>query len=159
MEFLELMELLLSYGADPEMKEHDSIGGATPLLIACHRHAMEAAELLLNHKANINVQDSLGFSPLHYAARDGDLDLVHLLIAKGATLDLRDSFGKTPYTHAMDELHEDIAKLLPVQVYSWLLESQKNIQFVDVALPKDALHQPEKKGEKGKKGKKGKKSK
>lgn len=51
---------------------------------------------LMEHGANIHVQDKNGLSPLHIAARGGFENLVNLLIHKRSDVNLRDRFGKTP---------------------------------------------------------------
>ena len=151
---LDIMELLLSYGANPNAAEKAEFGGATPLHIAARANDLKAAETLLNHRANPNVQDSLGFTPLHVCARLGHLEMAQLLISKGCALDIKDSRGKTPYVHAQDCLHTQVADLLPATTYDWLKEASANVRFVEVAATKPVV---KKKGKKGKrKGKKAK---
>merc|ERR1712200_130233 len=40
-----------------------------------------AVDLLLKHGANVNIQDNLGWTPLHNAARIGKLELIKLLLS------------------------------------------------------------------------------
>lgn len=52
--------------------------------------------LLMNHGANIHMQDKNGLSPLHIAARGGFANITKLLIDNGSDVNTRDRFGKTP---------------------------------------------------------------
>jgi ankyrin repeat protein len=42
------------------------------------------SEFLIEHKANVNIKDHLGWSVLHLAAEKGLIEIVDLLIKKGA---------------------------------------------------------------------------
>jgi len=55
----------------------------------------EAAEVLLNHKANVNKQDKEGYTPLMRAAFNSHDEIVKLLLAKGADPKLKEKKGKT----------------------------------------------------------------
>ncbi len=56
--------------------------------------------------------DRFGWTPLHYAARDGRTDAVRILIDKKAPLDVRTIMGQTPYNIAMERKMEAAAGLL-----------------------------------------------
>ncbi|MFN3405310.1 MAG: ankyrin repeat domain-containing protein [Cytophagaceae bacterium] len=55
----------------------------------------EAIKLLSEHKANLNIRDHSGRTPLHYACSKNDADLVLFLIRKGAKINFKDNFGNT----------------------------------------------------------------
>ncbi len=56
--------------------------------------------------------DRFGWTPLHYAARDGRTDAARILIEKGAPLDARTIMGQTPYNVALERKMEGVAALL-----------------------------------------------
>jgi ankyrin repeat protein len=57
---------------------------------------LELAKLLLANKADVNVKDGHGDTPLHYAAATGDINLVSLLLAYKANINTKDRDGSTP---------------------------------------------------------------
>lgn len=54
---------------------------STPLHFACHHNSREIAELLLQHKANIEVEDNADWTPLVYACISNDVDLVKYMLS------------------------------------------------------------------------------
>mgnify|MGYP000332853969 CR=1 FL=1 len=55
------------------------------------------AELLIEHKANVNKQNDCGETPLHLACFEEDEDMTKLLVANGADPNMLDEDGNTPY--------------------------------------------------------------
>ncbi len=70
--------------------------GRTLLINCCAYHFVNSCQYLVQHGANINMQDKKGFSALHVAALRGDLQLVKILLEHGAKTDLQDVFGNNP---------------------------------------------------------------
>jgi len=60
-------ELLPEHRADPNIR----MSGKTPLHIACQKGFKEYAILLLDHGANMNLQDHEGDTPLHIVKKFG----------------------------------------------------------------------------------------
>jgi ankyrin repeat protein len=58
--------------------------GQTPLILAIQSKQYEFAELLLDNKANINMTDSHGCSPLQYVCQQGNPQMLKKLIDRGA---------------------------------------------------------------------------
>lgn len=77
--------------------------GTSLLHIAAANGYLEAAELLLDHKAALNARDCDGWEPLHAAACWGQIPLVELLIAHGADLNAKSLLDETPLDVCGDE--------------------------------------------------------
>ncbi|KAA3677473.1 uncharacterized protein DEA37_0000419 [Paragonimus westermani] len=54
----------------------------------------------LNAGAQLDVRDTFGNTPLHYAAEDGDVGLLSLLLNNGSSVDSQDITSKTPLMKA-----------------------------------------------------------
>ncbi|XP_006267399.1 protein phosphatase 1 regulatory subunit 16A isoform X1 [Alligator mississippiensis] len=101
---------LLKAGADLNAPLDHS---ATLLHIASANGYLEAAELLLEHKASMSAKDHDGWEPLHAAACWGQVQLVELLVAHGADLNGKSVLDETPLDVCGDE--EVRAKLLELK--------------------------------------------
>ena len=64
----------------------------TMLHIASRNAAIEDVLLLLEHRANINIQGDLGYTALHYACMKGHLDVVKLLLKYNAAKTIKNEF-------------------------------------------------------------------
>ena len=107
---LEMAELLLKNGADPNLLEgHRGISLLEELTrtIGCpsdeksYRYVWEprakAMELLIRHGAKVNLANrENGNTPLHYAAVSGNTDLVQLMIEHGAEVNAVNRGSYTP---------------------------------------------------------------
>jgi ankyrin repeat protein len=81
--------------AEGRPKNLDS-GGFTPLLYAARENCMECVEVLLDHRADIDLPDPDGVSPLHLAIMNANWDLARQLILAGADVNQWDIFGEAP---------------------------------------------------------------
>jgi ankyrin repeat protein len=101
---LELMNLLLSRGADPRIA---TVLGVTALHVASgigwvegityewsRQATLDAVRTLLDLGLDVNAQADTGRTALHGAAHKGRADVIQLLADRGATLDVRD-YGNT----------------------------------------------------------------
>jgi len=69
--------------------------------------------LLLANKADVNVTNENGRTPLHYAATQNHTDLVELLLANQADVNAKDIEGKTPLSLALrNKRNTAVAELL-----------------------------------------------
>lgn len=89
----------LAQGADPNQRDRD---GRPPLIHAALDNRLDAARILLEAGAQVDAQDGLGNSALHYAAQNYHAEMAALLIAPGgATVDITDMHGNTPLWRAV----------------------------------------------------------
>jgi ankyrin repeat protein len=113
-----MMQLLIAKGADVNAasternyqrhvtaegrpKNLDS-GGFTPLLYAARENCAACVEVLLKNKADIDLPDPDGVSPLHLAIVNANWDLARQLIVAGADVNQWDIFGEASLSAAID---------------------------------------------------------
>ncbi|VVC75832.1 hypothetical protein AQUSIP_11290 [Aquicella siphonis] len=83
--------------------------GKTALILAAKMRNTRLVRILLENefssRININAQDRMGRTALHYACAMGDIEMARALVDAGANPDLRDDCDKTPYdmTYASSE--------------------------------------------------------
>ena len=70
------------------------------------------AEVLLAHKADVNIRDRNGATPLHLSARDGFLSVVELLLTNGAEVNAPADNGQTPLHYAASDSRTSVMELL-----------------------------------------------
>ena len=120
---------LLDAGADINAKE--TWGGQSPLMWAAAQGQADMVKFLASQGANLNDHGKIhqwerkviqeprpkdmnkgGFSPLHYAAREGCAACVQSLLAAGADPDSEDPDRETPLLLALENMHFDTAAVL-----------------------------------------------
>eukprot|EP00760_Papus_ankaliazontas_P027307 PhM_4_TR3270/c0_g1_i1/m.106516 len=135
-----VLEVLLKYGADPNVTQHPKFGGKSPLHVAVEARDIRSAQILLSWSADANLLNVDGAVPLHEAARLGDAAMVRLLLSHGSKAEVKDCYGKTPYYYAQYRHHTDVMALLPVSTYSWRAqrdaEAKNVVYFVKKPEPK-----------------------
>jgi len=107
-----VLEMLLAYGADPNVACHRDYGGATAILTATKLGHTQIVELLLRHSANCNLPDAQGLTPLHVAASAGNAELVKLLLSHGANVTAADNLCRTPALWARENGHGALADMM-----------------------------------------------
>ncbi len=110
---IELIELLLHYGIDPNtrMKDEDGIG-CTALLLASYKGNRQLVRFLVEYGADIHASDDDGETALILASLKGYLDIVVYLLNQGADIYTTDTHHYTALTHAVDEGHDEIVRHL-----------------------------------------------
>jgi len=83
-----------------------------PLHSAASARNLEAACLLLEHRAPVNARQQGGWVPIHAAAQNGDRPMAELLLKYRADPKLANDQGKTSAMVAREQGHAEIATLL-----------------------------------------------
>ncbi|KAM3875228.1 ankyrin repeat and protein kinase domain-containing protein 1 [Diretmus argenteus] len=106
---VESVQCVLSLGA--QVNCH-SVRGYTPLIISVLQRFHNIISLLLEHGAAATQGDDDQWTPLHFAAQNGDDKTVRLLLDNGAVADTREKAGWMPLHLACQNGHEAVARLL-----------------------------------------------
>jgi ankyrin repeat protein len=80
----------------------------TPLSYAAKNGHTAIAQLLLVHKAAVDVRDNFQQTPLLYAAENGRTAIAQLLLVYKATVDVIDIHQRTPLSYAAENGHTAI---------------------------------------------------
>ena len=126
---LDAAKALLDAGADINAKEN--WGGQSALMWAAAQSQADMVKFLASNGANLNDRGKVnqwerkviqeprpkdmnkgGFTPLHYAAREGCAACVQNLLTAGADPDSEDPDRETPLLLALENLHFDTAAVL-----------------------------------------------
>lgn len=78
-----------------------NIGGATAVNIAARSNNIEAAKILLTNKADINIADNEGWTPLMRAAMNANLEMVNLFLQNNADIYALNSDGNGAVGHSV----------------------------------------------------------
>ncbi|MEQ1757277.1 MAG: ankyrin repeat domain-containing protein [Vicinamibacterales bacterium] len=97
--------------AEPRQK-YMPRGGWTPLLFAARDGALDAATVLVESGADLDLQDPDLVSPVVMAIVNGHFDVARLLVEKGADVNLSDRWGRTALWAAVD-MHTPLASERP----------------------------------------------
>ena len=97
--FFDQAELLLNNGMDINFKTKE---GKTALIHFSEKGDKASFKFLVKHNADLNAQDNLGNSALHYAAKSGHVEIVAALLKKGAKTNIKNKKKLTPYNVARD---------------------------------------------------------
>jgi ankyrin repeat protein len=83
-------------------------GGFTSLLYAARDGRPEAARLLVEAHADVNLADPNGISPLLMAILNNHLDVARFLLDHGANIEAADFWGRAPLWAAVDLRNMDL---------------------------------------------------
>ena len=109
----EVVRILIEYNpADIDSRGRD---GWTPLIWASrgdHFKDGSVLRLLLEHGADINAQDEMGRTVLHWGTISEKLEVVRLLLEHGADVGAKKNDGNTALQEAADRGREEVVELL-----------------------------------------------
>lgn len=91
---VEAVKMLLAAGADANAKE--PIVNQTALMWAVAERHTDVAKALIDAGADTKARTKRGFTPLHFAAREGDLESTRMLLAAGVDVNLRSQVDPPP---------------------------------------------------------------
>lgn len=97
-----LAQKVISFGISAGINVPANIyGGATPLHLAVSNGYFHTASSLLEHGAQLDIQDDAGNTPLHLAIQAWQDDIVGKILDYGARIDLTNKKGETPLDVAL----------------------------------------------------------
>ena len=67
----EMIEMLLSYGSNPDIQENDEVGANNPMHMAVERNMIDIMDLFLQCGGDPTIQNQHGFTCLHISVREG----------------------------------------------------------------------------------------
>lgn len=85
---------------------------STQLIEAVKDGSIEDCKTLIEAGANVRCKDSIGFSPVHWAAFLGYQEIMELLIQAGLEINLKDADGYTPLHWGSYRGHANICQWL-----------------------------------------------
>ena len=154
----DVVELMLTHSINLTGVDED---GQSLLHGAARYGRCAIIRLLLDHtpespqKADPNVRDKIGMTPLHYASKEGQSLAVSLLIEYRADLSLRDNFNRTPLEVAWQYGQGEVMSVLKeadiqgsqipfdvAQLPVWAMAKHELVELVELAIstrPDDLL--------------------
>ena len=78
-----MVETLLNYKANPNLRDHEQVGMNTPIHKATEKNMYDVVDLFLRRGCDPTITNKNGFTALHIAARNGYSDILKLIIASG----------------------------------------------------------------------------
>ena len=110
---LKVVRILIEYNpTDINARDEEM---CTPLIWASSRDNLKDGsvhQLLLEHGADINMQNRFGGTSLYYASYYGALEVVRLLLDHSADVEVKDNDGQTALQIAAEEGRDEVVKLL-----------------------------------------------
>ncbi|WP_126652397.1 ankyrin repeat domain-containing protein [Chryseobacterium aureum] len=76
------------------------------------KYNKDLVEHLLKKKADPNIADETGYTPLFWAVKSGNKDLVEQLLQYKADKTKKDAMGMTPFEYALQTNNKEIINLL-----------------------------------------------
>ena len=112
------IKYFIKKGADVNFVKQQGWMNLNLLITAVNNKNFEAANILLQNKADINWKDGFDATALMYAAGTGDIRIVQLLIDNGADIKHKDKQGNDAISTAKEGNNTAIVKLLKTKIKS-----------------------------------------
>jgi len=106
-----LKEILSNFDNVVDNNINEKVVGCTALHYATFYNHLEAVKLLVEHEADIDVQNTSGITPINWAVEKGNIEIVSYLLDK-CDPSIPDNFGLTPLHKAVISGNLDMVKLL-----------------------------------------------
>ena len=107
---LELVEMLLAAGADPNVQNIDD--GYTPLMVACDKGYIPIIKALKSSNVNLNAHGKDRWTGLMIACAKNHIDVVELLIISGADVNSIENSGWTSLMIACKKNYVEVVNCL-----------------------------------------------
>ena len=107
--------------------------GQAPLHLAALWGHDAVAQILIEHRADVNVKNNFGATALHWAAEYGTAAIAELLLDAGADPNAGDSGGRTPLHVAAENSHVGVVMVLLTAGADTDLPSHTGQRAIDLA--------------------------
>ncbi|MHC4890873.1 MAG: ankyrin repeat domain-containing protein, partial [Planctomycetota bacterium] len=131
---IEAIKQHVAAGTDLNAKEPSM--GSTPLIVATVFGQTEAAGLLIEKGANVNVKNNDGTTALLTAAFFCHTETVNLLLKKGAKVNAINNNGQTPLDTVAGEWNEEMEGIY--KYFEGILQIQLDLEKIKAVRPKIA---------------------
>lgn len=97
----------LAFSSHPRIASVHDVGtmDETLLNLAVINQAREDVLLLIQHGADVNKQDEMGFTPIQNACFNGNVAILEILLANGANPNIKNELGNQAEDFVTDERH------------------------------------------------------
>ena len=106
----DIVHALVSAGADVNRRINDVMSSALSIASLCG--LTDAVRILTDNGAQIEIRDTIGYTPLCHAAETGQADVARALIDAGADVNAQNVLGISVLSTASSMGHTDIVKIL-----------------------------------------------
>jgi ankyrin repeat protein len=107
--------------------------------LAAGQNQLNTAQLLLTNRADVNVRDKKGWTPLFSAVKNGNSDMMTLLVANKADVNARNDEGETPLVLPVTNGDKHVAELLVSSKADVNAQNNKGDTLLHLAVSKNHM--------------------